>query len=70
MTERTDEMSEIKLKGIKIVDYICDKCHAGKVKHNGIMLTSIPPQYPHECPYCHTVINLDHVYPRTVLVIE
>ncbi len=70
MTERTDEVSEIKLKGIKIIDYICDKCKAGKVKHNGIMLTSMPPKYPHQCPYCGTILNLDHIYPRTVLVIE
>lgn len=62
--------SKLRLKGIKIVEYICDKCHAGKVKPTNVMLTSMPPKYEHICPYCNTKVQLEHTYPRTVIVVE
>lgn len=71
MGETVDNSSnKLKLKEVKIVEYICDKCHAGKMKPTGIMLTCMPPKYEHVCPYCNTKAHLDHTYPRTVIVVE
>lgn len=70
MGETVDNSAKLTIKEIKIIDYICDKCNAGKVKPTGIMLTSMPPKYEHSCPYCGTMINLEHNYPRTVLVVK
>ncbi len=70
MGETVDNTNKLKLKEVKIIEYICDKCHAGKMKPTGIVLTSMPPKYEHSCPYCNSKANLDHNYPRTILVVE
>lgn len=49
-----------------LVRYKCPKCEEGYLIATGIVLTSIPPQYPHECdgPECkHTLIFTDKSYP-------
>lgn len=62
--------NKLKLKEVKIVEYICDQCHAGKMKPTNIALTSMPPKYEHICPYCNGKANLEHTYPRTIIVVE
>lgn len=34
------------------VDFLCDACGEGKMEFDGIVLTSCPPQYPHQCRSC------------------
>ena len=71
MGETVDNNSnKLKLKEVKIIEYICDKCYVGKMKPTNIALTSMPPKYEHVCPYCNSKANLDHTYPRTVIVVE
>ena len=71
MDETVDNNSnKLRLKEVKIIEYICDKCHAGKMKPTNIMLTSTPPKYEHVCPYCNSKAILDHTYPRTVIILE
>ena len=71
MGETVDNNSnKLKLKEVKIIEYICDHCHAGKMKPTNITLTSMPPKYEHACPYCNSKANLDHTYPSTVIVVE
>lgn len=45
------------------VDYECDKCHNGHMRSTGVMLTSDPPQYPHECDECGHAQTFDRMYP-------
>ena len=30
----------------------------------GIVFSTYPPQYEHQCPRCGTLTSSDHVYPR------
>lgn len=51
------------------VDYKCPKCKRGYLRHNGLVLTSYPAQYPHncnnkDCDYDETF--LDKTYPYTI----
>ncbi len=46
------------------VDYNCDECQIGKMRFDGIVLTSNPPQYPHQCNKCgHAQTFFEH-YPH------
>lgn len=46
------------------VTYHCDKCNNGMMRHDGIVLTSAPPKYPHTCVTCGDKKNFDCVYPK------
>jgi|APSaa5957512493_1039668.scaffolds.fasta_scaffold00751_3 hypothetical protein len=48
--------------------YICDECGQGEmVRHNDIVLTSYPPQFPHKCTNCDEIKNFFEVYPQTTI---
>ena len=47
-------------------EYVCDKCNNGYMLPTGVILTSIPPQYPHKCSACGDVANLRKSYPAFV----
>ena len=49
-------------------DYQCDKCHAGYMRHTGIVLDSYPPIYPHVCNNsgCDNTLNFNFAYPRVI----
>lgn len=50
------------------LDYVCDKCGIGKMRPDGICLTSSPPKYPHTCnnEECRETINfIDVRFPTT-----
>ena len=51
---------------VYVVHYYCDKedCD-GEMLSTGVMLTSDPPQYPHECNKCGESKTFDKVYPYT-----
>lgn len=56
-------------KEVKIVkvDYECPKCKKGKLRHDGMVLTSFPPQYPHscnnpDCDYGETFLGKSYPY--------
>jgi hypothetical protein len=57
-------MSEVKTKVQSVkIDYICDVCGTGKMRSNGMTLTSFPPQFPHKCDSCNYELTLAHKYP-------
>ncbi len=45
------------------LQYICDACGVGEMRSTGIVLTSMPPKYEHECPNCGVKAQLDTHYP-------
>jgi len=46
---------------------VCPKCRKGFMEGvHGIMLTSMPPQYPHKCTRCRHPENYRETYPRVV----
>lgn len=53
-----DDLSE----KIVYVEHYCDKCNKETI-YMGMELLSNPPKYPHKCPICKTVYNLNNVYP-------
>ena len=57
-------MSEIdtEVKTTK-VDYRCEECDIGYMIPTGVMLTSSPPQYPHECDVCSNKMTSYIKYP-------
>ena len=61
-------MPEVKKKiDVFRLDYICDKCEKGRMRHTGLVLTSMPPQYPHECDECgHAQTFRGFSYPTQV----
>lgn len=46
-------------------EYHCDKCEV-PVVYSGLVLTSMPPWYVHQCPSCKDEIKLRAIYPRLV----
>lgn len=50
------------------VDRICDKCHEGRMRPTGIVLTSFPEQIQHVCTSCGNVQAYMFSYPRIVYV--
>lgn len=45
------------------VKYVCDVCGEGEYLPTGIMLTSNPPQFPHECDSCGDSQTFTEKYP-------
>lgn len=48
-----------------LVQYRCNECDNGTMKPSGIILTSNPPQYPHECNSCFHKQTFLIKYPYT-----
>ena len=46
-----------------IVEYLCPNCKIGKLTHSGMVLTSNPPQYPHNCSNCNYTETFTKIYP-------
>lgn len=68
MPERKNDL--VPIKGMQTIEFECDVCCQGYMKPTGIMLTSLPPKYQHECNVCKAIQNFDCSYPRTVLITE
>lgn len=54
------------------VDYRCPRCNEGFLRHTGIVLTSYPVQYPHECnnpdcDYAETFRGISYPYNEQVM---
>lgn len=45
------------------VNYTCDKCNQGLMQTTGLVLTSVPPQYPHVCNQCGYEMTFKVAYP-------
>jgi hypothetical protein len=52
------------------VDYRCDSCNEGYYRPNGIVLTSMPPQFPHECSNCGDSKVFTEKYPTVRYTLE
>lgn len=49
----------------------CTECHKGELKYNGMILTSYPEQYVHECSSCKAKKNISiNRYPYDYLKFE
>ena len=49
------------------VDYKCDVCSKGWYRPTGVVLTTFPAQFPHECNFCGAeMIVREHTYPYVV----
>lgn len=57
MPEKTKKVKPIE------VDYTCDVCHNGEMRHNGFPILSDPPQYPHYCTKCYAEKIFPQIYP-------
>ncbi len=44
--------------------YCGDDYCSGELQHTGLILTSHPAQYPHECRECRKVHTLETIYPK------
>jgi hypothetical protein len=49
------------------IDYKCPNCETGHLRHSSRVLTTHPPQYPHECnnpecDYTETFTNKSYPY--------
>lgn len=51
-----------------VVDYQCDDCGEGKMIPTGVVLLSLPPQYPHTCNKCGKQKSFRERYPTTRIV--
>lgn len=47
-----------------IIEFLCPQCKTGKLVHSGMILTSMPPQYPHNCPNCNYNETFLEIYPK------
>lgn len=58
-------MSEIK-KEVKtyMISKICECGGTFQYEHNGVMLASYPPQYPHVCYSCGKIETFNNIYPK------
>lgn len=45
------------------VDYVCDSCNEGLMRSTGMVLTSMPAQYPHRCDACDSPSTFLKQYP-------
>ena len=45
------------------VDMICPHCGNGRMRSNGKVLTTYPPQYSHQCNVCAYVAAYNVSYP-------
>jgi hypothetical protein len=52
----------IPLKVTQVVLY-CDECDGGQMKNSGVMLTTHPPWYPHQCDKCDYIQKYRKSYP-------
>jgi hypothetical protein len=61
---RTKIMAEVKsIVTSYLTDMICDKCGVGEMEPTGLVLTSSPPQYQHQCNNCGNPENYPVQYP-------
>lgn len=47
------------------IDYQCDECGKGVMRSTGMVLMSMPAQFPHECTECCARQNYAVRYPHT-----
>lgn len=47
------------------IDYQCDECGKGVMRWTGMVLTSMPAQFPHGCTECSARGNYLVRYPST-----
>jgi hypothetical protein len=45
------------------VDYICDECGTGRMRHTGASLMSSPPKFVHRCNQCGSPKSFDGILP-------
>ena len=45
------------------VDMVCPKCGRGMMRPDNVVLTTSPPQYPHECNECGYTETYYVMYP-------
>lgn len=58
-------MSEIRSKlQVFELDYACDKCGNGRMRPEGVVYPTSPPQYPHVCDNCGSKMTFRAMYPR------
>ncbi len=55
----------IKPVNVVEVDYLCDDCRIGKMRHTGMSLMSTPAKYPHRCTHCNAHQNFNSIFPHT-----
>lgn len=60
-----EEMESLSRVEVHRVTYECDKCH-GQVEFDDMILTSIPPKYPHHCSECGEKYVFETRYPTLV----
>ena len=57
----------LKIKGVLVDRFLCDKCGAA-MHPDGIEFTTWPPQYPYTCPECnHRQVSNKSYYPAYYL---
>ena len=58
MSEKDTEVKTI------MVEYVCDKCERGTMGKDGnVVLTRLPPLFPHKCSNCGHEQNFKTLYP-------
>ena len=61
-------MSEFRVEvTVEEVQYLCDDCVV-EMKPTGVMLSSNPPWFPHQCPSCGKHEDLKRKYPYRVFI--
>lgn len=48
------------------VDMVCPHCGDGRMRPNGMVLTTYPPKYSHQCNVCSYVEAYDVSYPYII----
>ena len=62
-TDAVLHTEQLEIQHILLTRLICDKCGATMFS-TGIVFSTYPPQYEHQCPRCGTLTSSDHVYPQ------
>lgn len=50
-----------------VIKKVCDRCKSGEMKPTGSTLTSLPPQYAHQCEVCGNQETYGVIYPSVEL---
>ena len=59
-------MTEIRSQVLTwVTDMVCNTCGKGNMRPTGIVLTSMPPKYPHVCDKCGYQEAYNNQFPYT-----